>query len=195
MQTQLVEQGARPVVALGFGDVTDFHAKLDVGERGSPRQQQVLLKHIANIGRPESARANRLPVPANLARIRRNETADQVQERGLSASRRSDNADDLALAEHEAQIADHPRYFVGGEKAFGDVLDRKGGNSLRLRTGGRHRVCGPRGRRLHQPAILTALSAKELSITWSNEIVPLMLPRYFCMSMSAFQASGWVTTV
>ena len=105
-------------------------------------------------------------------------------------------ADDLALAEHEAEIAHHGRHFVGREEAFGDVLDRKGRRRpLRLRAGVRDRACVASDRRLHQPASLTALSAKELSITWSNEMVPLMLPRYFCMSMSAFQASGWVTTV
>src|SRR5580704_14018599 len=152
--------------------------------------------HVADIRGPNSARAERCPMPANLARVWRNEPTDHVQERGLSASGRSHNADDLALAEHKAEIAHHGRRLVGCEKAFGDVLDCEGRRRpLRLRTGVRDRVCAASDRRLHQPASLTALSAKELSITWSNEMVPLMLPRYFCISMSAFQASGWVTTV
>ena len=86
---------------------------LTLADRCAPGQQQILLKHVADIRGPNAARAELLAMPANLARVGRNEPADHVQERGLSAPRRSDNGDDLALAEHEAQIAHHGRHFVG----------------------------------------------------------------------------------
>ena len=71
VQAQLIKKRARALVGLRFRHVPDLHAKFDVGDRGSPRQKQILLQHIADVGGSNATSAELLAMPANFARVRR----------------------------------------------------------------------------------------------------------------------------
>ena len=81
--------------ALGFGDVLHLHAELDVAANRQPGKQAEFLKDQDAIGpRP----AHRRAIDQNLSRSLRLQTGDQVQQRGLAASGRTDDAEKLSRA-------------------------------------------------------------------------------------------------
>src|SRR6266481_3829998 len=171
MQAKLVEHGAALVLGLGRRNATDLQYQHGVAERGAPRQQQILLQHIADILRLAEHLAS---MPADMPGVGRQQSAERVEQRRLSASGRTDDADDLAFPQSQAEVADDRHDLPVEVIALGDMLDhqRRLGDLCR------------RGFRLRRYSaayghfrLATALSANELSMIWSNGMLPLALPR------------------
>src|SRR5450631_1180343 len=81
------------LLALGFADVLHLQAELDVPAHRQPGKQPEFLEDQDAIGsRPIHRRA----IHQNLPRGLRLQTGDQVQQRGLATSRRTDDAEKLS---------------------------------------------------------------------------------------------------
>src|ERR1044072_4181275 len=110
---QLHECGlpACDLLAFGLGDALHFEPEGDVAECGAPREQlREILEHDAAV---EPVAVDRLAADAALAAARLQESADQVEQGGLAAARRADDAQELGLGNVEARSL-HPRDAPGG---------------------------------------------------------------------------------
>src|SRR4029078_7434289 len=68
----------------------------------------------------------RLRLEAHFAAARRVDLRDHVEERGLARARRSDDGKELAVADGEAQILDHPQRLIpagAAGKALGEIAN------------------------------------------------------------------------
>ena len=72
VEPQLIEHRAAAILSLARDNAADFKTQHHVAERRSPRQQQILLKHVADILRLAGDLA---AVPADTSRIRRQQSA------------------------------------------------------------------------------------------------------------------------
>ena len=105
-----------PFLALAAGRATfQDSAEHDVLEHGPPRQEQVLLQHIADIA----------GVPGDLDAIdqhppgrRRNDPGDEVEQRALAAAGRSDDRNELAGADREVGRRERQRVAELARQAF-----------------------------------------------------------------------------
>ena len=105
------------------------HLGLDqhVIERGAPRQQQVLLKHDAEVG--VGIGHHRVADP-HLAARRPLQSGDQRQQRGFSAARRADDGQELAVRDGQvgrAQRLDALGAGTARRKDFAGVPQRDEG--------------------------------------------------------------------
>ena len=78
----------------GSWRAANLQAQHHVVDDGTPWQQQILLKHVADVpgGIVDPAACD-----LDMAARRLQQTGDGIEERGLAASRRSDNGERLAL--------------------------------------------------------------------------------------------------
>ncbi len=81
------------LLALGFADVLHLHAELDVPANRQPRKQAKFLEDQDAIS---PGPTHRRAIHQNLSRGLRMQTGDQVQQCGLAASRRTDDAKELS---------------------------------------------------------------------------------------------------
>src|SRR5882757_4986993 len=103
VEAELIQHCTAAIDRLTRRHSTNLEPEHHVVQGGSPRQQQILLKHVADVLR---LAGYLLAVPANTPGIRREQSAQGIQQRGFSATRRTDDADDLAFVEGEAEITD-----------------------------------------------------------------------------------------
>ena len=102
-EADALERLARPLVALGGGDVRVEQRQLDVLERGGARQQVEALEHEAERLVADARELvgvqprDLLAVEAKLARRRLVEAAEDVHQRRLARARRAHHRDELAL--------------------------------------------------------------------------------------------------
>ncbi len=91
------------LLALVFADVLHLHAELDVPANCQPRKQAEFLEDQDAIGsRPTHRRA----IHQHLSRGLRTQARDQVQQRGLATSRRTDNAEKLSRLHFQADVVE-----------------------------------------------------------------------------------------
>src|SRR5262245_8046749 len=92
---------ARDLLALGLADAFHLEPEGDVAERGAPREElREILEHDAAV---EPLSVHRLAGDANIAGRGFQEARDQVEQRGLAAAGRPDDAQELGLFEIEAR--------------------------------------------------------------------------------------------
>src|SRR5258708_33301420 len=86
--------------ALAMRQRSEFESESDVLERGAPWQQQVFLQHVSDAFRYA---LQWLAMPEHGSARRRNESAEQIEQRGLAATRRPDEADDFAAGQRSEE--------------------------------------------------------------------------------------------
>src|SRR5258706_9305118 len=112
----------------------------------------------------------------DLSGIRRQQSAQSVEQRRLATAGRSDDADDLTLPERQVEVADHGHDFPADLIALCNVLhDQRRNRSAPHDCPGIASVLTDAGTR--HLRLATALSANVLSMIWSNGMLPLALPR------------------
>ena len=84
--------------------VLDFQPEQDVFFYRAPAEQVILLQHISH----------GVPVPVYLAALRADQSEDQVQERGFSASARTDDDEKFFFANAERDIFKGRDFSVHG---------------------------------------------------------------------------------
>ena len=146
--------GPRPTLHL--------QAQHDVLLGGAPWQQKVLLEHIADTRRHA---ADFPAVPQHRTPAGLQEAAQQVEQRGLAASGRPDDAHDLAAVQAERDRPDDLQFPAR-------IRHERLAEMLRLERD----FLLPRARDPHRQ-LAAALLAKLLSTIWSNVVVPLMFFR------------------
>src|SRR5262245_31459553 len=100
-QPQLLE---RDLLALGLADALHFEPEGDVAKRGTPgKELRKILEHDAAVG---ALAADSLTADADLAAGRREKSRDDVEQRGLAAARRTQQAKELRLLHVEADAVD-----------------------------------------------------------------------------------------
>src|SRR5262245_40553450 len=96
-------------VALFFWDAFHFEAKCDIAKCRAPRKElREVLKNNAAI---HAAAGHRFAADADLAGDRRKKAGDDVEQRGLAATRRTDDADEFGRADLETDIP-YARHFA-----------------------------------------------------------------------------------
>src|SRR5947209_7395214 len=103
----------------GLGDVLHLHAELDVPTYRQPREEAQLLENQNAIC---SWSADRGAVDENLAGGLRMKSGDQVQERGLTAPRRPDDAQELSRLYLKADVIQRQQALPRG----GLIAERDG---------------------------------------------------------------------
>src|ERR1700730_7283911 len=102
VKSQLVEHRVTAIPGFARRNAADLQPQHGVAERRPPWQQQILLQHIADILRLTGDLA---AMPADTPGIRRQQSAQGVEQRCLAAAGGPDNADDLSLPERQAEVA------------------------------------------------------------------------------------------
>ncbi len=111
VESKLVEHGVAAVLGFARRNAADLQPQHGVAERRPPWQQQILLQHVADILRLTGDLA---AMPADTPGIRRQQSAQGVEQRGLAAAGGPDNADDLSLPERQAEVA-NDRYDAAAD--------------------------------------------------------------------------------
>ena len=122
-------------------------------------EKEILLQHVADVLRL----TDDLPaMPTDAPGIGRQQATERVEQCGLATAGGTDNADDLPLAQRQAQIGNHRDDLPVEVVAFGDMLDheREGGAVHGPSLSGL-RVCGSVGDHFR---LAIAFSANELSM-------------------------------
>ena len=111
LQLDQAQLFARDFLAFLLGNALHFQPERDVAERGAPRKQLgEILEHHAAV---HAVAGHRLAADADLARGRRQESGDHVEQRGFAAAGRADDAEKLGSVDIEADVLD-PRHFAAG---------------------------------------------------------------------------------
>src|SRR5437879_5185051 len=104
LQLDEPELVAGDLLALGVSHALHLEAERHIAERGAPREQlREILKHDAAI---QPVAINLLAADAYLAAGWLEESGDQVEQGGLAAARRTDDAEELGLIDVEARALD-----------------------------------------------------------------------------------------
>src|SRR5713226_5660846 len=169
VQSELVEHGAAAILGFARRHAANFEPQHGVAERGPPRQQQILLKHVADILRLARHLA---AMPADAPGIRRQQSTQGIEQRRLAAAGWPDNADDLALPERQAEIADNRHDAPADLVTFCNALhhQRRGWSAC---DDGRCMPSVSTDTDRGHLRLATAFSAKVLSMIWSNGMLPL----------------------
>src|SRR6267142_1854612 len=100
-QAQLFE---RDLLTLGLADALHLEPEGNVAKRGAPgKQLRKVLEHNAAVG---ALAADGLTADPDFSAGRREESRDDVKERGLAAARWSQQAEELRLLHVEADAVD-----------------------------------------------------------------------------------------
>ena len=103
-------------LALRLGEAHDLERQRDVAGDAAPRIERRGLEHIA-IGAVEARFVRTHAIDADCAAGRSLEIRDGAQERGLAAARRSDEGDELASRDLQADVAERLDRAIGGVEA------------------------------------------------------------------------------
>src|SRR3954452_9765709 len=93
-----MEQRQCPLARLAQRNALDFHAENGVVEHGSPRQQKILLQHVADAA-DRAGGVAAIAHPAAGARLE--QPGDDVENGALAAPRWPDQADETALRDRQ----------------------------------------------------------------------------------------------
>src|SRR5258706_7807441 len=97
------ERLARAAGALRLGRRAGLERELHVPERGAPRQQAVLLEHVAR-GAPVVELLARGAADANAAAVGLDDAGDDVEQRSLPRARRAEQAHDRVLGDGQIDV-------------------------------------------------------------------------------------------
>ena len=120
-----VQQLVGLVVALPPGDASELQGQLDVRSDRQPREQRRLLEHESDPSSPVDRAGGGLVEPG-----------DEVEEGGLAASRRADEADELAGCDVEVDAVERMHRVGALAVDLRQPADVEGGQ--RIRREGRH---------------------------------------------------------
>ncbi len=84
----------------------------DVLRHRHVREQRVVLEHHADVAGMHRHAADILPVDQHLAAVQRDEAGDRAQQRGLAAAARSQQAEELAVAERHGDAVERRHRVV-----------------------------------------------------------------------------------
>ena len=126
------------VVAPAVGAVLKFERDAEVLEHRVPRQQRALLKHERDVARQRSL-APRVSPTVTPPDRRRDQAADDVEQRALPAARRSEQTHELAALNFERDVVERLR--VGRAVRTGEQL-RDAIDGDRSRHGGTQILTG-----------------------------------------------------
>ena len=121
--TQVFIRTLRTSLARSPRHALEHHAEIDVLEHRVPGKQRVLLEHEGDVVRHRPAHG--LAGDVHCAGGRRHQAADDVEQRGLAAAARPDQAEQLAARDVERGVAEREDRAGGALLAelVGDVLD------------------------------------------------------------------------
>jgi len=122
------QQGQRPRAGLGELHALDLHAEDDVVGEGAPRQQQVLLQHVADA--PDGA-GGVDPIDQDAALARLLQAGHDVEDGALAAARRPDQADEPALRNRQADVIERMKDARRRREFHADVIDQELGRGHR----------------------------------------------------------------
>ena len=117
---------------LGIEPALHFEREHHVLQRGSPRQQIVFLRDVADAARQTGTQRLRIVQRRNLrlefyfAAIRHVDLRDHIQQRGLARARRSDDGQKFAVGDGEVQVLNHPQRLIAAGaagKSLGEIAD------------------------------------------------------------------------
>jgi hypothetical protein len=100
----------------------DLHAEDDIVEHGAPRQQQILLQHVADAA--DGAGGFRA-VDQHAATGRFQKARDDVEDRALAAARRADQADETAGRNRKRNRRQRLERAVRRPKGHADLVEAK----------------------------------------------------------------------
>jgi hypothetical protein len=133
-ESDQIECRARAPQALGRRHPAGFERERHVADCHPPRQQTVVLEHVADlapIDRAVGASAHH----DHAAGVRRKKPGGEVEERRLARAGRPENGDDLARRNIEAHVAQHLELTtISRRKLLGDVLERNGAGVALVRS-------------------------------------------------------------
>ena len=116
----------------------NFERKLYVVERGAPGQQRRLLEHEAELI-DAAGRGSGLAAHFDAAGGRRQEIADEAQQRALAASGRPEQRDEFALGHAQADVGERLHCAAFALKAQAHAVEHDAGATCRIRGAA---VCG-----------------------------------------------------
>ena len=109
------DQHVRARPRLGVEPPLDVEREQHVLQRRAPRQEIILLRHVADaagqpgIERLGVAERSNLRLVAHLPAARGVDLRDHVEQRGLAGARGPDDGEELAVGDREAQVLNDPR--------------------------------------------------------------------------------------
>ncbi len=115
-----LQQRQRALARRAQRHTLDLHAEDDVVEHGAPRQQQILLQHVADA----ADRAGGVDaVDQHAAAGRLQQSGDDVEDRALAATGGSDQADEAALRNRQRDRRQRFEHAGRRLEAHADVVD------------------------------------------------------------------------
>jgi hypothetical protein len=116
------DEPARARVPLAPSDAGELERECDVVDHRAPGKRRLFLEHHAECRvRAGNGFATDANAPLELGR----QAADDVEERRLSAARRPDDRDELALLDGERHAVDSEQGVVTATETLDDVGDRE----------------------------------------------------------------------
>src|SRR5262249_42706302 len=96
----------RPADALGLRRRSRFQSEFDVAQRRAPRQQPIVLKHVARRA-PIVQFVARRAADADAAAIGLDDAGDDVEQGALPRARSAEQADDRMVPDAEIDVLQH----------------------------------------------------------------------------------------
>src|SRR5215211_1346374 len=193
-QRNAAAHAARELVRIGVGEVTKLdqvqrrlrtslplgsrrgarlQCQRDIAYRAPPRQQTIVLKHVADTV-PVHGAARILPHHQHLTLIGRDQAGGEVENGALAGPGCAENGDDLAVRNVEADVAQNfqPAVVVRQE-ILGDILkgnrrDLRALEANRARLAGRGSLHFCYARHLDDPSTSYAHAAPRLTEAWQT---------------------------
>jgi len=135
-----IEHRARAPQAFGRRHGARFERERDVPDRHPPRQQAIVLEHVADVA-PVHRGVGPLPHHDHPAGVGKDETRGHVEKRGLARTGRTENGDDATDAHIETDVAQNlETAAIGRRKMFGNILKRDGRTAATIRHPRQHRL-------------------------------------------------------
>ena len=116
------QQRQRALARLAQRHALDLHAEDDVVEHGAPRQQQILLQHVADAADGAGCVG---AVDQHAAAGRFQKPGDDVEDRALAAARRADQADETALRNRQRHRRQRRERAVRRPEGHADLVEAK----------------------------------------------------------------------
>ena len=119
-QIHQLQRFPRAPSALRLRHGARFEGELDVADRGAPRQQPVILKHIAD-RTPVVEFFARRAADANLPAVGFEDTGNNIEERALAGAGCAEQSNDRLLADREIDFSQYLQRLARVRKAFADA--------------------------------------------------------------------------
>ena len=129
-ETHLLQHRSHPPGPVGRGDLAQLQAVRDVLGHRHVRPQRIVLEHHADAALVRRHVVDHAIAETDLARVRRVETGQEPQQRGLAAARRTEEGEHLALLDRQADVVDRRQR----PEALREIVDR---DAHECRVGGR----------------------------------------------------------